>query len=202
MSDNLSSARFILVVEWIEDETALKLLLPYYSHDIKKSLNNKTLAIDFLGGASKLSYKLSLYKSQLCKYHTILDSDQSWRDAFDKAKNDWLLDVVNTTMVNSKGKIESEFEDLLNPDLYRDLLLTKFWVNIDCDDFNKSNKKWSNRISNTFTNQWKPYNQEIENEIKSIVAKSIKWHEDIAILQYNSWIMDSLVKSIEDMILT
>lgn len=199
-SDNLSSARFVLVVEWIEDKTALEYLLNHFSSSIKKAISNKILAIDCLKWASKLSYKLELYKTQICQYHVLLDSDNSWIEAYNKANEKWLVEPINTTMVKIKWQKEAEFEDLLEPSIYANKILTKYWINIICKDFTKSKKKWSDKVKTIFDMNGKPYDQKIENEIKDIVAESIKWNEEIAISKHNKIIFENLIKSLEKLI--
>lgn len=201
VSDNLSIARFVLVVEWIEDSIALKYLFNYYSPTIKKALISKTLIIDPLGWASKLTYKLSLYKSQLCKFHVLLDNDDSWISSHTKAIFDWNLNVKEATMVICKWKKESEFEDLLDFNIYKDKIELAYWVDIDCDDFKKWNEKWSKRIEKTFRARGIIVDDKIKNELKAIVANSIKWSEDIALMDSNRLIFDTLVKSVEKMII-
>lgn len=200
VSDNLSSARYVLVVEGIEDELSLKFLLSYFSPKIKRALINKLLVIDNIKWAWKLSYKLSWYKTQLCKYHVLLDSDVAGKDAFKKANEVWLLETINTTFTIVKWKLESEFEDLLNPNIYSNIILNKYWVNINCNEFNSWTKKWSNRIKDVFINNWKMYDQKLEDEIKNLVAESIKWNENIALFDHNKNILENLIDSLENLI--
>lgn len=200
VSDNLSSARYVLIVEWIEDEISLKYLLSYHSIKIKKALINKLLVIDNIKWAWKLSYKLWSFKTQLCKYHVLLDNDTAGKEAFRKANENWLLEHINATLAIAKWKAESEFEDLLNPDIYKNIILIKYWVDINKSEFNSWTKKWSERIKIVFENSWKIYDQDVENELKSLVAESIKWNENIALVEHNKNIFENLVSSLENLI--
>lgn len=60
-SDNLVNASHVLVVEGVEDVVALTALLPHLSQMIAKALKQHRLVIEPIGGAGKLSYKLSLF---------------------------------------------------------------------------------------------------------------------------------------------
>ena len=116
-SDNLQNANYVLVVEGEEDSVALKPLLSLLSEKIKKALNNHLLVIEKIGGASNLSYKLTMLKSALCVFHVLLDNDDAGRKAYQKAIDTGELSVKESTRVSCLGMSSSEFEDCLNLDL-------------------------------------------------------------------------------------
>ncbi|MEC4086248.1 ATP-dependent nuclease [Myroides odoratimimus] len=198
-SDNLVNSSFVLVVEGEEDVIALKSLLPYYSEKIAQSIKNNLLIIDKLGGASNLSYKLSLLTNSLCTYHVLLDNDAAGKRASDKALEDNSLKVKDLTLTNCNGFVESEFEDIINSDIYADLLLTEYGVNIKVPEF-RGNKKWSDRMKNVFLSQGKRWSDKIKENVKTVIANSISNDLENAIKPSNKNIILSLIQNLEKMI--
>lgn len=198
-SDNLTNANYALVVEGEEDKTALNALLPHLSEKIAKALKNNMLVIEPIGGAGNLSYKLSLLKNSLCVTHSLLDNDDSGRKAYQKAEVDKLISVKSCTMINCAGMTDSEFEDCLEVDLYKNEILNIFGVILDIPAF-KSNKKWADRIKTCFTMQGKPWSDKIEVEVKSIVSNCVKKSPDKALNLHKRNSIDALVVAIEQLI--
>lgn len=171
-SDNLTNANYALVVEGEEDARALRALLPTLSERIEKFLKNHMLVIEPIRGAGKLSYKLSLMNNALCIYHVLLDNDDAGRKAFDKASHDGLVTVQNCNLVTCKGMKDSEFEDCLEPSIYKDRVLEEFGVNIDKTKF-RGNRKWSDRMKDVFMDQGKRWNERIEERLKCVVSDAV-----------------------------
>lgn len=195
-SDNLIGANFALVVEGNEDKTALKAILPTLSDKIAKALRNNILVIDPIGGAGSLSYKLSLLKNSLCVYHVLLDNDDAGRNAFNNASRDNLLSLKNITLVNCNGMPNSEFEDCINPEIYKDEILNRFGVNIN-DSVFRCNLQWSNRMKKVFQKQGKLWDDETERDIKKCVASSIEKHPTSALNPHKRQSIDALVEALD-----
>jgi len=157
------------------------------------------LIIDTLSGAGKLSYKLSLLKNSLCLYHCLLDNDESGRKAYDDCSEDGLLSLKSTTFITCSGMTNSELEDCINVDIYKDVVKEKYRVHLDIPLF-KSSKKWSERIKEVFKAQGKIVNNKIEDELKTIVATSVAANPRSALNPHRRGAIDSLLESIEEMI--
>lgn len=198
-SDNLVNANFVLVVEGEEDVTALKIILPTLSEKIGKALKSNFLIIEKIGGASNLSYKLSLLSNALCTSLVLLDNDSAGRTAYEKAANDKLLKLKDVIFINCRGMSESEFEDCLNKEIYETNLLDEYGVDINCNQF-RSNKKWSDRIKECFNSQGKLWNDNIEAQVKETVAKSLSKDVDNCLNPHKRNSIDALVTSIESVL--
>ncbi|WP_312822187.1 AAA family ATPase [Epilithonimonas sp.] len=198
-SDNLVNASFVLVVEGEEDVIALKSLLPYYSEKLGKAIRNNLLIIDKLGGATNLSYKLSQLSHSLCTYHVLLDNDDEGKKAYQKAEQDNNLKIKDLTLTICNGFNESEFEDILNPAIYKQNLMDKFGVNIDVSEF-RGNQKWSNRMRNVFLSQSKPWTDKQKEIIKSEVADCVSMNLQTAIKPNNENVILKLVENLENLI--
>ena len=195
-SDNLVNASYVLVVEGGDDIISLKAILSAESELIKKSLNSHFLVIDEIGGAGNLSYKLSLLSNSLCVYHTFLDNDEAGRDAYDKAEREGLITNKKNTFITCNGSQNTEFEDCLNPEIYRNSIFNEFGVDLNQPAF-RSNKKWSDRVKAAFQTNGKRWNDGVESQVKYLVADSVKASPGNCLNTHKRHSIDSLIKSIE-----
>jgi len=198
-SDNLLNASFVLVVEGNDDVIALKAILSSLSNELNKNIKNNMLVIEQIGGAGNLSYKLSLLNNTLCVYHIFLDNDEAGKNAFEKAKEENLASVKNTTFVTCNGSPKSELEDCYNLDTYREQIIEKFGVDLNSNKF-RNNKKWSDRVRDVFLDQGKAWNDDIESEVKYIVAKAISLNPTNALNEHKRNSIDALVKTLEKIV--
>lgn len=198
-SDNLQNANYVLVVEGEEDVVALKVLLPILSEKIKKAIVSNLLVIEKIGGASNLSYKLTLLKSAICLFHVLLDNDDAGRSAHSKAIDSGELDIKDSTFINCLGMANSEFEDCLLPDLYKNKIESTFGVRLDVAEF-RNNNKWSDRVKSVFQTQGKPWTDSIEVQVKNIVAKCVVEKPKESLNEHKRSSIDALVHSLETII--
>ena len=172
-SDNLMHANYALVVEGQEDVIAIKSLIGSLSPKLAAALRSNVLVIEPIGGAGNLSYKLSLLRNALCTTHVLLDHDQAGRDAFDRASGDGFCSLADTTFTICQGCQDSEFEDTISVDLYKDRIRTEYGVNLEIPLF-RGNEKWSSRIKKVFVAHGKPCTDSILSKIKRSVAECIQ----------------------------
>lgn len=198
-SDNLTHANYALVVEGEEDVVSLKALLPVLSEKVAKALRNNMLIIEPIGGAGNLPYKLSLLKNSLCAVHTLLDGDKAGRDAYEKAEKDSLISVANCTFITCNGMTEAEFEDCLNHNVYREIILTELGVDLSSSKF-RGNSKWSQRLRNTFLDQGKHFTDALLMKSKYLVAAAVARNPKEALNEHKRNSIDAVVSSLERMI--
>jgi len=203
-SDNLRNARFVVVVEGEDDKTALAKLLPFYSEVIKNALSSNLVIIKPLGGASNLSHDLADLKNSMCRYVALLDYDEAGKAASERAKNAGLLKDAEVKFTICNGSPQAEFEDCLKPDLYRDVILGTFGVDINVPAFRGSNK-WSERMRATFLSQGSEWNDRIEQKVKETVARAIPEkitasNINSVVIKQKSGFIQGLTLAIEQMI--
>lgn len=179
-SDNLMHANFALVVEGQEDVIAMKALISKRSEKLAAALKANLLVIEPIGGAGNLSYKLSLLRNALCTTQVLLDHDKAGRDAFDRASADGLCSLADTSFTICQGCQDSEFEDTISVDLYKDRIRAEYAVNLDIPLF-RGNDKWSARIKRVFQVHGKPCTDSILSSIKYLVAQRIQEDPDHAL---------------------
>lgn len=199
ISDNLTNAEHVLIVEGEDDKIALEKLLPSMSTKIKRAIQNGTFIIDYIGGAGNLPYKLSFYRNLQCKYHVLLDNDDAGRHAGSEAERQGLLDVRNVTYAICNGSPNAEIEDCYNKAVYENAILNEFGVNINVAEFRR-NKKWSDRIAGCFLSQGKLWNDAMEKRVKLVVANEISEEVDTVLNAHKRSSMDALVTSLETLL--
>jgi putative ATP-dependent endonuclease of the OLD family len=198
-SDNLTHANYALVVEGEEDAIALRALLPVMSDKIGKALKNNMLIVEPISGAGNLSYKLSLLRNSLCAVHTLLDGDQAGRNAYAKAESDSLISVANCTFITCNGMTEAEFEDCLNSDVYRNVILYELGVDLTSAKF-RGKAKWSDRLRTTFLDQGKPFSDTLLMKAKYLVAAATAKNPREALNEHKSNSINAMVSALERMI--
>ena len=191
----LSSASFALVVEGQEDVVSLRALRPHLSENVGRALRTHQMVIEPIGGAGNLTYKLSLLRTFLCGTHTLLDGDDAGRSVFSKAERDGLVNVANCTFVLCKGFKNAEFEDCIDPVLYRDAIAQEFGVDIDKPQF-RGNEKWSVRMKDCFMTQGKDMTEALLGRVKFVVARAVERSPVTALHEYKRTSIDALVQAL------
>jgi putative ATP-dependent endonuclease of OLD family len=198
LSDNLQSAELVLVLEGEEDVDPLKALLVYHSTKLKGAVTAGRLAIDTLGGASKLVYKIGLLRGNLCNYFVFLDNDQAGRDALGKARNAGLLTTSDYSLVRCHGMESSEIEDMYAVTTYAPFVLNQYNVELTPKNLG-TNGVWTSHVKGQFTKQngnWEA-DGSTEKELKREVARLVQQNPGSALSQYRRHSFDSLVTTLE-----
>lgn len=195
-SDNLRHAEIVVVVEGEDDVRSLSALLRHHDARLRQMLDNGTMAFDSLGGGSNLSYKLGLIRDALCLSHVFLDDDDSGRKAFDAAKTAGMITEADVNFVIVQGQSESEFEDLLNPDVYSEMLLNAYRVPISHPKF-KGRGKWSERLGEVFKHLGKPWNDSVKEQVKRKVSDLVAANPSVALQPHRRNSFDGLVAGLK-----
>lgn len=175
-SDNLRSTEVVLIVEGEEDRDALKILFPVYAKKLDEALKDNRLSIEILQGATNLPYKIDTIQRSLCKFICLLDNDKAGRTAIEHAKKAHRIqpkDFLYTVLPD--GKNESEFEDCINPDVYRAALSEKLSTSLfRSKTFLNGKGNWSNRIKAYCNRARIEFDDAFETELKQLVINSLK----------------------------
>jgi GMP synthase PP-ATPase subunit len=68
--------------------------------------------------------------------------------------------------------VESEIEDIYDPNVYRTRIERDFVLTLQVPSF-RSNKKWSERMRETFLSQGKQWNDRVKSVVKAAVAEEV-----------------------------
>jgi hypothetical protein len=195
-SDNLRNAEIALVVEGEEDRVALQALLGQASKKIGTALQTGLVAIDTLQGGTNLSYKLGQLRETLCCWHVLLDHDKAGLAAYERARADGLLAPADVTHVICPNLSESEFEDMLEEELYADFLKNQYSVSVASPKF-KGKAKWSDRLRAAFAHQGKLWSPKVEMDVKASVAELTAATPSKALNPHKRGPFDAMVLAIE-----
>jgi len=127
-ADNLHHAELVLVVEGAHDKKALLGLLPAFSPKLGVALKSGTLAIEPLDGVTKLPHKLARFRNESCDFHVWIDSDKEAKSSLQEARDSLLISPQEFHLATVQGMKESEFEDLVDPDILDAVLFAHLGV--------------------------------------------------------------------------
>lgn len=195
-SDNLLHARIVLIVEGEEDKISIESIFKHQSIVLQKALKEGVLYIDPSYGATNLNYKLSTYQAAVCLTHVFFDHDDAGKAAIKKAEDSGVIKLADYQMTICNGMINSEFEDCLNPEVYKDIVLKEFGIDINNKKF-RGNSKWSVRIREVFLSEGKPWNEGIEKKLKFIIAKCVQDNPEKSLCPHKRSSIDALVAALE-----
>lgn len=200
-SDNLRNARYVLVVEGEDDKISLNRILSLKNETIKHALRSNKLVIRPMSGASNLSHDLVELKTSMCKYVVLLDHDRAGIEAHEKAEKKDLVKEGEVKFTICSGQPESEFEDCIKPELYKSVIEGVFAVDMSKSTF-RGNKKWSDRIRDTFISNGVRWGERVEERVKAEVACTVASCDNLSdiLIPQKSGFIDGLEKSIEKML--
>ena len=201
-SDNLIHANYALLVEGNGDVKIFKAILPVLSNNLAKALKNNLLIIKSMGGSGNLLYELSLLRTCLCLTHTYLDHDEAGRNALEKARREGLIDNSSYTMSICAGMKDSEIEDCLDINCYKDAISREFGIDITSSKFSpkfKNSRKWSDRMKDCFILSGRLGDDHELSKAKAIVAEEVSKNPH-CLNQHKCDSIKALVDSLERML--
>jgi len=96
------------------------------------------------------------------------------------------------------GAAEAEFEDLIDPEIYRAQLLASFNINVDdLKAVRRSKGKWSKRMKLVFGSRGQPWDDAVESRVKSLVANEVVASPDNAVDRRVEGVIEALVAALE-----
>lgn len=197
-SDNLQSARLVLVVEGEDDCTALRAILSDISDPIRVALGDGELAIESLGGGTNLGYKLSHLQDSMCLFYAFLDDDEAGRLAIDRAEAANLIrSPADRSLTICDGMNEAEMEDLYDRSVYEDLILNDYNVILDIPQFRNASAKWSVRMRSAFRSSGQPWSSRLEARVKLLVANAVAANPQTALNAHRRGPVDALARALE-----
>ena len=197
-ADNLASAELILLVEGMADEISIRALLAQRSGVLAKALQDGVLAITGLRGGGNLPYLLRVAQESLAVVHIFLDDDDQGRQSAQVARADPIITPADVTMASCLGARQAEFEDLVDPERYRDRLLREFNVDTRHPWMKQMTRgKWSRRLALVFQASGAQWDDSIETQVKTLVAECVAADPASAILLDRESVLAGLVNGLE-----
>ena len=172
-SDNLRHAALVLIVEGEHDRTSLSALLAHASTALRTAIEQNTLVLDPLHGASNLSARLYQLRDALCTSHCFLDDDQAGHEAEEEARRTGLLGAPDVHLAICDGMNEAEVEDMFNVGLYAAMVKATYGVDLTSSRFRR-NRKWSDRMAQVYRAQGKRWTDAVSADVKRRIAQLVE----------------------------
>ena len=173
LSDNLQNARLVLLVEGGDDAKALKAIVGSRSERLRRAMENGTVAVDYLGGASGLRQKALFYRTGACMVQCFIDNDAEGVKHTNRVIEEKVLDVRDVNLCSVAHLKESELEDLYDKKVYGEAFLKEFGVDLSrkTTTIRKGKEKWSDVLEALCREAGKPWNDGVETRMKNWLAE-------------------------------
>lgn len=107
-----------------------------------------------------------------CKYLYVLDYDSAGKTAAATLNHELKVPEDQIRYFIKPNKKDTELEDLYNPSIYKDYLLSE-QIDIDSPLFKNQSRKWSDRISDIYTRTGGDFSKELECKMKMHIAQQL-----------------------------
>lgn len=200
VSDNLKSAEFVIYVEGDND-------IPFVSKIIARSPKltylaaQKRLVIQGMGGGTNIRLFASGARNDVIGFHFLVDNDDAGREGVERAEREGLIRPSNYNLMSYPGFAQSEAEDLIDPNVYRSVILEEFGVTLDRASFN-GNRKWSDRMAAAFLANGKIWNKPIEIKVKNHVSNALKDHDGNVFKTQSEPLLETIIETLERLVST
>lgn len=197
-SDNLIHSNKMILVEGESDKKIITKIIQERSPKLARKIKEGDLTVFSLNSASKLSYHLKWFQDQLCSCFVILDKDKSGNESITRHLESKELDQRSYALITAKGLTESEIENLINIEFYKDIVLDKFCIDLLSTDFTKKKTKWSDALTEVLTQAGKSIVlKDLEDLKKSIAEKVEKVNVYEQLYIHNLSFIDGLIAQLE-----
>ena len=151
-----------------------------------------------MSGTDHIEMHLTTAKAMVADFFVFLDNDQAGITAVNNAQKKGLLlpaDYMLTTYTDLVK--DSEMEDMLDPELYRDEIEKQYGVDMSVGKFKAKNKKWSDRIRDVFNDGGKVIDDDRLSEVKLKVAQIVTTNTERALRPEGISFITKLVNNLE-----
>jgi putative ATP-dependent endonuclease of OLD family len=198
ISDNLTHAAIVFVVEGQTDRIALTSILSRRFPKVASAITDGRIFVDATGGASKAVYRLSGIAAAMAVPICFFDNDQAGRQAANAIVDAALITRSKVLLASLPGRVDSELEDLYSPAVYMQAF-AHYGVVVD-PQFLRSRKKWSERSARLFARQARSWDERSEESIKLAVAQEAASIPHSCIPEQNLGPIQALGSSLEQLL--
>jgi len=198
ISDNLSSAEYILIVEGPSDENILLHLLKKHSTFLQKVLSERRLIVSSCGGTRKMEQNIRFIRNQISRLHVVVDNDEPGRQEISNLLSNSMLSESEYTILTMNGLSNSEIENMIDPTVYAQKISSKYGIHKqDILDVAKGKARWSDYMKKVFVKAGKRWNKEVEFKLKTLVSESIKRTHNTPLLSQYTGSFNALCEYLE-----
>lgn len=171
-SDNLSDCDYIVLVEGDSDKEILQKAI-CEDAELEALMKNKKIMVKSMSGTHNI--KAVNYSLQMlcCQYLYVLDYDSAGRTAAAVLNNELKLPEKQIKYFMKPNKRDTELEDLYNPAVYKDYLLSE-QIDINNSIFKNQSRKWSDKIAEIYEKTAAGvFSKDLECRIKMNIAEQL-----------------------------
>lgn len=194
--DNLHSARVVALVEGECDQIVVSAIFKARYPSLKASIDTGDLRIENLQGAGKLSQAVRTFRISATLVQCLLDYDDSGKRAVKDATEGRFITNADYNYVIVDGKDESELEDILEEETYKDRFFLEFGVNPTTYAPGTKKQKWSSRMHALFKMHGKDWNDDLKKHVKAWLANLVAEKIDDYIIEKRMAPIDAFATSI------
>lgn len=200
ISDNLVSSKFALVVEGECDKRILEAILKAADPKLATAFMDRTIATHVLGGVSHLTQRLQSLQNEIFRSIAYLDNDEDGRRSSEQAKRYALIDNKSSFFSICNGMPNSELEDCINQEVYKDAIAEIYGVKLTGKLFQARTRKWTERVKSCFLSQGRAWNTDIEREVKILVTRAVEAAPETALNPHKAGSIEALNKFLLDLL--
>lgn len=195
-SDNLASARLVLLVEGVHDVAMVRTWLMSADADIRGAIESGLLGFDSLDGVGNLSYKARTHIANVAEVHAFIDNDEAAKLALRVAIEMGAIRDADYTAAVWPGVPNSEIEDLVDESVYLDEINRTMGVVLDLAEIRKLKMAWSARMNLVLSRLGKMWSKELELKLKRIASERAVNSGIASLSEKRRASFDSLVESL------
>ena len=140
---------------------------------------------------------LNLLRLNVRRYHLLIDNDAEGRAALKELEESAGVVRRDVTVTSCQGMTNSEFEDLIDPSVYRDLISAEIGVSVD-DCLDKLKFKWSDRLGRFLEKNGKGSDtKRLVTSLKKFVVESVRRSPESALHPARKDVILSMFKELE-----
>ena len=196
-SDNLSSARLVLLVEGVNDLHLVKTWLMQASPSLRGAISNGLLGLDSLDGVGNLSYKARTHQSNVSEVYAFVDNDMAARDAVTAAEKAGAILTSEYTATVCPGLTNSELQDLIDDSFYLAEFSNVLGVSLSSSDLGKIKAEWASRVKHAVELKGKVWSKSLESRLKAIACESAERMGLSSLSSKRRTSFDALVSALE-----
>lgn len=197
VSDNLTTAGLILLVEGKADVDVIGAWLRSKSDSVKGALGAGSMAIAPLEGVKNLKYQVTFYHNIVCDVYAFLDSDEPAKQAAEAAIGAGILGENDITQTTVRGLRNAELEDLIVPSVYAQALEDELGITLAPKHMRNGNAPWSERMKANCSAQGKSWTNTLEAKIKYLISREATANGIASLIPEHAGPIDALAKALE-----
>lgn len=196
ITDNMSGAQKVILVEGESDKRYFQKLCSDKYPALKIMIDSCELEFVNVHSASKMDYQIRLYNSMIIPTIILADNDDSGIQSMNSLMSNRIKNSSEIFLIKSIGMNKSELEDIVKFDSYMSTIRDSYNINLNTPEFTSRRLPWSDRLKSSANRSPAPYDDNIENQIKTKLADIVEENGINAIADYDKALVNIIIDAI------